>query len=113
MASSPLRSFSRETVRAVSRHSFASRRYSSTVLLKANLRPIGMMMRRWPALFTTQSEAGHSTRPTETAYSSMAAAGSSCSTNRAHSWAISIKVARETPPGNIFASCKHARASCR
>ena len=40
MASSPLRSFSRETVRAVSRHSFASRRYSSTVLLKANLRPI-------------------------------------------------------------------------
>src|SRR4029077_6838585 len=47
----------------------------------------------------------------ETAYSSMAAAGSSSSTNRAHSWAISIKVARETPPGNIFASCKHARAS--
>src|SRR5438105_15803043 len=44
----------------VSRHSFASRRYSSTVLLKANPRPIGMMMRRWPALYTTQSEAGHS-----------------------------------------------------
>ena len=53
-----------------------------------------------------------SNRPAaETAYSSMAAAGSSCFTNRAHSWAISIKVARETPPGNIFASCKHARAS--
>jgi len=63
---------------------------------------------RWPPL----PRAGDGNRAAaETAYSSMAAAGSSSSTNRAHSWAISIKVARETPPGNIFASCKHARAS--